>query len=52
MQKVKIEFSTIPIVKFNKNFNLLKEELKTNDKKNYKNYILCSFEKQKKDLVK
>ena len=48
--KIKIEFSTIPIVKFNKNFKLLKEELKTNDENNYKNYILCSSEKQKKRL--
>ena len=48
--KIKIEFSTIPIIKFNKNFNLLKEELKTNDENNYKNYILCSSEKQKNRL--
>ena len=45
--KIKIEFATIPIVKFNKNFNLLKEELKTNNNKNYDNYVLCSSEEQK-----
>ena len=45
--KIKIEFGTVPIVKFNKNFNFLKEELKTNNNKNYDNYVLCSSEEQK-----
>ena len=42
----KININTIPLTKINKNFDLLKEDLKKNNDKGLKNIILCSSEEQ------
>lgn len=43
-----ISFSTKPQPSFNKQFNLLIENLNNNSEKGYKNYIFCSSEQQAK----
>src|SRR5690606_17252343 len=43
-----ISFSTRPQPSFNKQFNLLIENLNQNSEKGYKNYIFCSSEQQAK----
>jgi len=43
-----ISFSTKPQPSFNKQFNLLIENLNENSEKGYKNYIFCSSEQQAK----
>jgi transcription-repair coupling factor (superfamily II helicase) len=43
-----ISFSTKPQPSFNKQFNLLIENLNDNSEKGYKNYIFCSSEQQAK----
>ncbi|MCF6307763.1 MAG: transcription-repair coupling factor [Flavobacteriaceae bacterium] len=45
-EKETISFQTQPQPSFNKQFNLLIENLNSNTKKGYKNYIFCSSEKQ------
>ncbi len=42
----KININTTPLTKINKNFDLLKEDLKKNNDKGLKNIILCSSEEQ------
>ncbi|HMC00108.1 MAG TPA: transcription-repair coupling factor [Flavobacteriaceae bacterium] len=44
----KIEFNTVPQPSFNKQFNLLIEDLNSNHDKGYTNYIACSSEQQAK----
>ncbi|MEH6536999.1 MAG: transcription-repair coupling factor [Psychroserpens sp.] len=44
----KIEFNTAPQPSFNKQFNLLIEDLNTNHDKGYTNYIVCASEQQAK----
>ncbi len=46
--EIGISFSTRPQPSFNKQFNLLIENLNTNTDKGYKNYIFCSSEQQAK----
>ncbi len=43
-----IEFDTSPQPSFNKQFNLLIEDLNTNHNKGYTNYIVCTSEQQAK----
>lgn len=43
-----IDFKTVPQPSFNKQFNLLIENLNTNTADGYKNYIFCSSEQQAK----
>ncbi|MCD2258508.1 transcription-repair coupling factor [Psychroserpens luteolus] len=43
-----IEFNTTPQPSFNKQFNLLIEDLNTNHNKGYTNYIVCASEQQAK----
>ncbi len=45
---ISISFSTKPQPSFNKQFNLLIENLNENSEKGYKNYIFCSSEQQAK----
>ncbi len=45
---ISISFSTKPQPSFNKQFNLLIENLNDNSEKGYKNYIFCSSEQQAK----
>lgn len=47
-KKISIAFKTQPQPSFNKQFNLLIENLNTNDADGYKNYIFCSSEQQAK----
>ncbi|SDR69475.1 transcription-repair coupling factor [Formosa sp. Hel1_31_208] len=46
--KETFQFNTIPQPSFNKQFNLLIEDLNTNHKKGYTNYIACVSEQQAK----
>ena len=47
-ENASISFKTQPQPSFNKQFNLLIENLNTNDGDGYKNYIFCSSEQQAK----
>nr|WP_321234696.1 transcription-repair coupling factor [uncultured Psychroserpens sp.] len=44
----KIEYNTTPQPSFNKQFNLLIDDLNTNHNKGYTNYIVCASEQQAK----
>ena len=46
--KKKIELNTAPLTRINKQFNLLKQDLKNNQDRDIKNIILCSSEEQEK----
>lgn len=45
---IEVEFNTTPQPAFNKQFNLLIEDLNTNHEKGYRNYIACVSEQQAK----
>ncbi len=47
-EKASVSFKTQPQPSFNKQFNLLIENLNTNDADGYKNYLFCSSEQQAK----
>jgi len=46
LEELTIDFQTLPQPSFNKQFNLLIENLNTNTQKGFKNYIFCSSEQQ------